>query len=55
MAYHYTLEPRSLVHYVSAIKESSETLLMALTESDLPESSRQPVSQYIVYANSDKS
>ena len=45
MAFHYTLDPRSMEHYVTAIKDSAETLLKALTELDLPESSRQAMSR----------
>ena len=44
MAFHYTLDPKSMEHYMSAFKDSSETLLTALTESDTPELFRKAVS-----------
>jgi len=41
MAFHYTLDPTSTYHYVSASKEENQALLRFLDETDLPELHRQ--------------
>jgi hypothetical protein len=55
MFFHYTLDSRSLEHYVNAIKEDNKFPVTALNESDLPELHREAITQYILYSNSEKS